>query len=136
MKCKQLLVAGSLLLAAHGAAAEAALDTSKPLVCGATHVVECTALGECARGAPEAFNLPVLLRIDIPNKVVGSARAGGEKRKSAIASVTEADGVTALQGVDGAHAWSSRIDRSTGGMTVVLAGDGLGYLVFGTCASL
>jgi len=136
MKCKQLVVAGSLLLAAQGATAEAALDTSKPLVCGATHVVECAAMGECARGAPEAFNLPVLLRIDIPNGVAESARAGGEKRKSAIASVTDADGVTVLQGVDGAHAWSGRIDRSTGGMTVVLAGDGLGYLVFGTCASL
>jgi len=136
MKCKQLVVAGSLVLAARGVAAEAALDTSKPLVCGATHVVECAAMGECTRGTPEAFNLPVLLRIDIANKVAESARAGGEKRLSAIATVTEAEGVTVLQGVDGAHAWSSRIDRSTGGMTVVLAADGLGFVVFGTCASL
>jgi hypothetical protein len=136
MKCKQLVVAGSLLLAAQGVAAEAALDTSKPLVCAATQVVECAAMGECARATPEAFNLPVLLRIDIPNKVAESARAGGEKRVSAIASVTEAEGVTVLQGVDGADAWSARIDRSTGAMTVVSAAEGLGYLVFGTCASL
>jgi hypothetical protein len=129
-------VAGSLVLAAQGTAAEAALDTSKPLVCGATHVLECSAMDECARGTPEAFNLPVLLRIDIPNKVAESARAGGEKRKSTIASVTEAEGLTVLQGVDGAHGWSSRIDRSTGRMTVVLAADGLGFVVFGTCASL
>lgn len=136
MKFKQFVVAGSLLLAAQGAAAEAALDTAKPLVCGATHVVECAVTGECARGTPEAFNLPVLLRIDIPNGVAESARAGGEKRKSTIANVTEAEGVTLLQGVDGAHAWSGRIDESTGGMTVVLAADGLGFVVFGTCASL
>ena len=136
MKCKQLVVAGSLVLAAWGVAAEAALDTSKPLVCAATQVVECAAMGECARATAEAFNLPVLLRIDIPSKVAESARAGGEKRSSAIASVAEAEGVTLLQGVDGAHAWSSRIDRSTGGMTVVLAADGLGFVVFGTCANL
>ena len=136
MNYKQLSVAGSLVLAAQGALAEAALDTSKPLVCGATHVVECAAMGECTRGTPEAFNLPVLFRIDTPNKVAESARAGGEKRMSAIASVTETEGVTLLQGVDGAHAWSSRIDRSSGGMTVVLAAEGLGYVVFGTCASL
>jgi hypothetical protein len=98
--------------------------------------VECAATGECARATPETFNLPVLFWIDTANKVVESARAGGNKRVSMIGGVTEAEGVTVLQGVDGADGWSSTINRSTGQMTVTSAADGLGYVVFGTCASL
>ena len=136
MKCKEILVAGGLLLAAQGVAAEAALDTSKPLVCAATQVVECAIAGDCTRSTPESFNLPVLFWIDIANKVVESARAGGNKRVSMISGVTEAEGVTVLQGADGADGWSSTINRASGRMTVVSAADGIGYVVFGTCASL
>jgi len=136
MKCKQLVMAGSLVLAAQGVAADTALDNSKPLVCAATQVVECTPTGECDRGTPETFNLPVLFQIDIASKVVESARAGGNKRVSVISEVTEAGDVTVLQGVDEADGWSSTVNRSTGQMTVVSAADGLGYVVFGTCANL
>lgn len=135
MKCK-IVLAGSLMLVANGVSAQPALDMSNPLVCAATQVVECGPGSECTRATPEKFNLPVLFKVDIANKVAESARAGGEKRASAITSVTEAGGVTVLQGVDGADAWSTRIDSSTGQMTVVSAADGLGYVVFGTCASL
>jgi hypothetical protein len=136
MKCKQLVMAGSLVLAAQGVAADTALDTSKLLVCAATQVAECTATGECDRATPETFNLPVLFQIDIASKVVESARAGGNKRVSVISGVTEAGHVTVLQGVDEADGWSSTVNRSTGQMTVVSAADGLGYVVFGTCANL
>jgi len=136
MKWKQLGFAGSLVLAAQGVAAEASLDTSKPLVCAATQVVECATTGECARAMPEAFNLPVLFRIDIANKVAESAWAGGEKRVSAISGVTGVEGVSVLQGRDGTAGWSATIDRSSGRMTVVSTRPGIAYTVFGTCATL
>ena len=136
MKYTKVLMAGSLLLASTGVSAQAALDTSKPLVCAATQVAECAAAGDCVRATPQTFNLPVLFWIDTTNKVVESARAGGNKRVSMISGVTEAEGVTVLQGVDGADGWSATINQATGQMTVVSAADGIGYLVFGTCASL
>lgn len=136
MKCKEMLVAGGLLLAATGVSAQAALDTSKPLVCAATQVVECGTAGDCTRATPQTFNLPVLFWIDTTNKVVESARAGGNKRVSMISGVTEAEGVTVLQGVDGPDGWSATINGSSGQMTVVSAADGIGYVVFGTCAEL
>ena len=136
MKSKQAVLAGSLLLAANGVSAEAPLDTSKPLVCAATQVVECPTTGDCARATPEAFNLPVLIRIDLANKVAESARAGGEKRVSAIATVTEAEGVSMLHGADGTAAWSMTIDKSSGQMTVASARPGMAHTVFGTCATL
>jgi hypothetical protein len=136
MRSKQFLAIGGLVLTAQAAPAETMLDTSKPLICAAIQVVQCGTAGECARAAPDAFNLPVLFKVDIANKVAESARAGGEKRVSAITSSTEVAGVTVLQGVDDSDAWSTRIDVSTGEMTVSVTADGHGYFVFGTCASL
>jgi hypothetical protein len=136
MRHKQFIVIGGLILTAQAAPADPTLDTSKPLICAATQVVNCGAADDCTRSTPDAFNLPVLFKVDIANKVVESARAGGEKRMSAIASSTDVAGVTVLQGVDDADAWSTRIDGSTGEMTVAVTADGHGYLVFGTCSSL
>lgn len=136
MKCKQVVLAGSLLLVANSISAEAALDMSKPLVCAASHVAECLTVGDCTRATPETFNLPVLFRIDMAKKVVESARAGGEMRMSAIASVTEAEGVSVLHGTDGTAGWSMTIAQSSGQMTVASARPGVAHTVFGTCATL
>ncbi len=135
IKIMQLLSTSGVLLVAHGVSAQPALDVSKPLICAATQVVECAVTVDCARGTPEAFNLPVLFGIDLANKVAKSARAGGEKRVSAIALVTEADGVSVLHGMDGTTGWSATIDQSSGQMTVVSARPGVSHTVFGTCAT-
>ena len=68
--------------------------------------------------------------------MVESARVGGEKRVSAIASSSEVDGVSVLQGVDDADAWTTRIDGSTGQMMVAVTSEGHGFLVFGTCINM
>lgn len=130
------LVAGALLTAGQVASAAEALDMSKPLFCGATMVTECVPGGECVRGTPDHFNLPVLLKIDIPNKKIVSARVGGEQRVSAITSTADTDGVSVLQGVDGAAGWSATIVQSSGKMTVSSARPDLSHTVFGSCTSL
>lgn len=131
-----VLVAGSLLAAGQFASAEEALDMSKPLFCGATLVTECVSGGECVRGTPDHFNLPVLLRIDIANKQILSARVGGERRVSDITSIANVNGVSVLQGVDGDAGWSATIVQSSGKMTVSSARPDLSHTVFGSCASL
>ncbi|MGD9409397.1 MAG: hypothetical protein PVF12_05395 [Thiohalocapsa sp.] len=136
MRCKQFIVIGGLMLTAQTAPANPALDTSNPLICAATQVVNCTAAGDCTRSTPDTFNLPVLFKVNIANKVVESARVGGEKRISAIAESTEVAGVTVLQRVDDADAWTTRIDVSSGEMTVAVTTEGHAFPVFGTCASL
>ena len=131
-----VLVAGALLTAGQVASAAEALDLSKPLFCGATLVTECVPGGECVRGTPEHFNLPLLWRIDIANKQIVSARVGGEQRVSAIASIADAKGVSVLQGVDGDAGWSATIVQSSGKMTVSSARPDLSHTVFGSCANL
>ena len=43
MRCKQFIVIGGLMLTAQAALANPILDTSKPLICAATQVVNCAA---------------------------------------------------------------------------------------------
>lgn len=136
MKSNRVVLAAGLVLAAYAVEAQAAMDTSKPVICAATQVVGCGAASECVRATPETFNLPVLFKIDIANKVAESARAGGETRVSAIASVTQVDDVVVLQGVDAADGWSARINVSSGQLTIASVDEGAGYVVFGTCSVL
>ena len=136
MKSKQILLAGGVLLAAQAASAEPTLDMSDTLVCAVTEVVGCALAGDCERATPATFNLPVLIRVDIPNMVAESVRAGDEKRASAITAVTDAQGVSVLHGVDETVGWSATIDQASGQMLVVSAHPGIGYTIFGTCANL
>jgi len=109
---------------------------SKGLICAATEVVGCTASADCVRDTPDDFNLPVMFRIDLEKKTVESIRAGGEQRASAIGSVTQGEGFSILQGVDGGAGWSVVIDKTSGRMTVSSAHAGIAYSVFGTCVTL
>jgi hypothetical protein len=77
MQRKQFIALGGLILTAHAALADPILDTSMPLICAATEVVNCSAAGDCTRSTPDAFNLPVLFKIDIPNKVANRRASAG-----------------------------------------------------------
>jgi hypothetical protein len=136
MKFEQWITAGSLVLAANAVSAQPALDASKPMICAATHVVECVHGGACTSATPDMYNLPVLLRIDLSEKVIEQAREGGSKRKSAIANAAEVEGVHLLSGTDGTAGWSMTIDHASGQMTVASARTGLSHTIFGSCASL
>jgi hypothetical protein len=136
MKSKQLLMASSVLLAPHIAFGGSPLDMSGPVICAVTEIVGCEMSGDCVRSKAETFNLPVLLRVDIANKVAESARSGDEKRVSVITGATDVDGVSVLHGVDGIVGWSATIDRVSGEMIVVSAHPNISYTAFGTCATL
>jgi hypothetical protein len=136
MKFKQWITAGTLFLAANAVSAQPALEANKPMICAATHVVECLRNGECTSATPDVYNLPVLLRINISEKVIEQARQGGSKRKSTIANAAEAEGVHLLSGTDGTAGWSMTIDHASGLMTVASAWTGLSHTIFGSCANL
>mgnify|MGYP000045940900 FL=1 len=136
MSIKQWVPAGSVLLMASTVSAQPALDANKPMICAATHVVECVRNGECTSATPDVYNLPVLLRIEISGKVIEQAREGGSKRKSAIANAVEVEGVHLLSGTDGTAGWSMTIDHASGQMTVASARTGLSHTIYGSCVNL
>ena len=133
MKSTVNTLLGAALFAASTLTAAAALDGSVPLLCAVTGTVSCDAQGECVDGPAEAVNLPVFLKIDVPNKVAQSVRAGGEQRTSEILSSYQEKGSLVLLGVDQGAGWSTNISESDGRLTLSVSGAGIGYLAFGAC---
>jgi hypothetical protein len=59
---------------------------------------------------------------------------GGEEQTTAIQNVlTPADGRTILQGAENGRGWTMTIDPTTGDMSVAIAGDDIGFILFGVC---
>lgn len=118
---------------ASAASAADLVDGSKPLVCAATEVAGCVEADTCVQGSAARFNLPVLFRISLQDKVVESSRAGGERRTSPIVRSDVQDDVLVLHGADDAAVWIATIRKASGRMTVTAAREGEAYVVFGAC---
>ena len=110
-------------------------DGSKPLICAAIFSAECNARDqECITGAPWMINIPVFMKVDFEAKQVTTTKQHETPRTSSISYVGKlGDGYTAIQGIDDAYAWSMLIAEETGSMTLSIAGEDTGYLVFGAC---
>lgn len=110
-------------------------DGSKPLICAAIFSAQCNAGDqECATGAPWMINFPVFMEIDFKDMQVTTTKQQETPRKSPIRHVGKLEnGRTAIQGTDVNFAWSMLIAEETGGMTLGIAGEDAGFLVFGAC---
>jgi hypothetical protein len=110
-------------------------DGSQPLVCAAIFSAECNAgEQECITGAPWMINIPVFMKVDFEAKKVTTTKQHENPRTSTISHVGKlTDGHTAIQGVDNAFVWSMLITEETGSMTLSIAGEDTGYLIFGAC---
>jgi hypothetical protein len=126
---------GTLVLLGALAATGKALAQPDTFLCALTHTAACQPRGECVVGAPEAVNLPVLLRVDLKEQKVQAQRQGEEPRASAIASILVADNLRVLQGAEFGTGWTMVLDLSTGAATVTAARAQEGFVAFGTCTS-
>ena len=55
------------------------------------------------------------------------------KRTTQILSLHQGDGRLALQGYENGYAWAMEIMGDDGGMVVTAAGDGVGFVLHGSC---
>ena len=85
----------------------------------------------CEQVFPEEVGLPTFVRIDFKSKLV-SATQEGKTRTTEIKSLYQADGQLILQGYE-ARSWSLVIGEETGRMTLAVAGEDDGFVLFGTC---
>ena len=110
-------------------------DGSKPLLCASIFSSECSAAEqECVTGAPWMINFPVFMEIDFKAKTVSTTKLHENPRISKISNIsTLEDGQLSLQGVDVNFAWSMLVAAETGSMTLSIAGEDTGYLIFGAC---
>jgi hypothetical protein len=119
-----------------GAAMAAGFDGTAPVVCATTQTFDCAAGGDCIADSPDAINLPRLLRLDFAAKKALTKLPDDAERVAEIGALTIQDGELVLQGVQAGHGWTMEISRGTGAMSLTIAGDGSGFVVFGTCTAL
>lgn len=139
LRCPRFLAAFALaVLAIAPAPATAAGDAmpTKPLICAATEVAQCTETQDCAQGSASLFNLPVLMRVSVKNKIVESIREHGERRSSTIDSARLRDGVIVLRGSDADADWTAAIRTASGKMTVIATKEGSAFVIFGSCTTM
>ena len=122
-----------LLVAPMGVSLAADFDGSKKLRCVPTDATECSGAGKCERVMVEEINIPQWITVDFKKKTLSGTDSDGEEETTAIENVRTADGQTILQGAEGGRAWSIVIDQMTGDMTIAIAGDETGFVLFGVC---
>lgn len=129
----QIIAAGILCAVSSVSAAGQQAAGGSSMLCALTNTVSCDNDGECLEGPATAVNLPVFMLFHPDKKIVESAKQGGERRSSEIASVGGKGDVLLLLGEEETSAWSIRIDKANGGLTGTIVTDGVGYLIFGSC---
>jgi hypothetical protein len=108
-------------------------DGSKSLLCAPVDTVNCAPGGECLRGESERVNLPRFFKVDFTEKQISALK---EERSTAILNMTQDENELILQGVQNGRGWSMSISGETGDMTLTVAADRAGHVVFGACTPL
>ena len=110
------------------AAAEDSFDGTKTLLCASIEAIDCTPGEQCEKGLPEEIGAPQFLRIDFAKKEII-----GPKHTTAIQRIEKGDEQLTLQGSEVGMGWTLALDRTTGKMTVTLAGGEQAFVIFGVC---
>ena len=92
---------------------------------------------------PETVGLPRKFFIDFEEKLVRPSKDSLIRRTSKIKRVEHVENKLILQGVedgvenvDDGLAWSIAISKKTGKVVLSASGDGVAYVVFGTCTAV
>lgn len=133
MKSRSRIIAAILLSVSASGVHASEQGEGSSMLCAVTNTVSCGATGDCRQGPANAVNLPVFMRFHPEEKIVESAKGGGERRTSRISSVSSNGDLMVFLGEDGASGWSVAINRSSGSLSGTIAADGMGYLIFGSC---
>ena len=112
-------------------------DGSKPLVCATLETQDCELGGECIKGLARDIDAPQFIHLDFEKGQARTIRSEGDERTASIERVKLADsGALALQGVQFDRAWSATINGDSGELILVVAGDGVAFVVFGACTPM
>ncbi len=120
-----LVIGGSL------PARAADFDGSAPIYCAFTKILECQGKKGCEYAFPDEVSLPAFVRIEFHKNLITATR-GDETLTTPIRHLQRQDGYLILQGVE-RRAWSLMIAEKTGTLTLAVAGEDDGFVVFGSC---
>jgi hypothetical protein len=108
-------------------------DESQPVICGVIETNECEEGEDCYRGWARNINLPQFIRIDFEKRTISGTLESGLVKTTEIKQLDRIDGNRILQGVEDGMGWSLAIVEQTGKMVLSVAGNAVGFAVFGAC---
>ena len=113
----------------------AAEEESTPFLCAPGEPIQCESDGQCTRVTIQSTRLPRFIRVDFAAQQL-SGVAGEEKVVSAVKNRQQLNGMLILQGAENGRGWSMTINEKSNEMTLTVAGDQVGFVVFGACMRL
>jgi hypothetical protein len=113
----------------------AAEGESTPLLCAPGEPIQCESDGQCTRVTIQSTRLPRFIHVNFATQQL-SGIAEGEKVVTAIKNRQQLDGMLILQGSENGRGWSMAINEKSNEMTLTVAGDQVGFIVFGACMRL
>ena len=115
-----LLGCGSICTAAEGA-----------FTCAFNKAYECTPGQGCRTWSIEEMSLPTFVRIDLKAGTITSLDKT-VTQTSRIATIDRLEGLVVMHGTE-LRGWSMALGEESGDVTLSVAGDGEGFIVFGKC---
>jgi hypothetical protein len=113
------------------------LTGASRLLCTSVQATSCNDDGgDCVTDVPWVFNVPQFIEVDLGQKMLRTTKASDDARQSPINSMTRADGMIVLQGLELGRAFSFVINEKTGRLSAAVARDGITVAVFGACTPL
>jgi hypothetical protein len=132
---KGWLAASAMVMLAAPAAADD-LAGSDRFLCTAVTTAICPMDDNCREGTPWSLNIPQFIEVDLGRKTLSTTEASGQNRSTAIENMKRAEGQIVLQGFENGRAFSFLITEQTGRLSVAVARDEAGVVVFGACTPL
>jgi hypothetical protein len=111
----------------------AQFDGSRTLICALIEIHECAPGGDCQRVRAEDINIPQFFTIDVKTNKIQGTNPDGTVRSTAIERLEHVSGKLILQGGEEGKGWTLAIDEKTGKMSLAIAGEEAGFVIFGAC---
>jgi hypothetical protein len=125
-----LLVLFSIAIVFWGTTVLAADDQAQ--ICALTKAFECANDSGCNEVTIDDMGLPRFVRIDQKAKTIESLDKGVNRQSTKIATITRLEGMTILQGIE-KRGWSIALGNDSRDLMLTAAGEGSGFVVFGSC---
>lgn len=106
-----------------------------PFLCAPGEPIQCESNGQCTRVTIQSTRLPRFIHVNFVAQQL-SGVTEGQKVVTTIKNRQQLDGVLILQGSENGRGWSMAINEKSNDMTLTVADDQVGFIVFGSCTRL
>lgn len=105
-------------------------DGSVPMLCSVGTVIECSRRGECERSTAEEAQVPLFVRVSVPERLLSTIDGS---RTSPITAVQRVNGRLMLQGTQNERVWGLVIEEQTGLLLATVGEHDGAIVISGAC---